>query len=184
MTVNIRGNFGRLAETILDQADQEAAAGDTATANLDKLKAAHVIDYALDEMPPDRVPHSVFDYSYPEIYFRAGEKEKGHKLLVDMMNKAKDELNYYKTVYEYVLTDARESGDIAYLNQLEQGAFMERHELRENLFIMQELTMTAKKYDDPAFADKVEKDFTDYRMAFVRMQPQQPGQGMQPGARK
>ena len=175
MTVNLRGNLGHLAETILDKADREAAAGDTVTAQQDRVKAAQVIDYSLVELPADRVPHSVFDYSYPECYFRAGEKEKGQKLLVEMMDKAKDELNYYKTVYDYVLTQARESGDMNYLNQLEQGAFTERHEVREQLFTMQELTMAAKKYGDPALAQKIEKDFNEYRMAFVREQPRQQG---------
>ncbi len=177
MTVNIRGNFGRLAETMLDKADQEAATGDTTSAKEERAKAAGVVDYSLEEMPSDRVPHSVFDYTYPEIYYRAGEKEKGHKLLMEMMDKAKDELNYYKIVYAFVMDQAKDDGDISYLTQLQQGAFMERHEVREQLFIMQELDLAVKKYDDPDFAQKIDKDFNDYRMAFVRMSPQQ-----QPGA--
>ena len=175
MTVNLRGNFGRLAETILDDADQEAALGDSAKASEDRAKAAHVVDYALDEMPADRVPHSVFDYQYPEIYYRAGEKDKGHKLLLEMMDKAKNELDYYKGVYNYVLGQAQESGDMAYLTELQQGKFTERHEVREQLYIMQELLQTSKKYDTPDFAAKVEKDFNDYRMSFVRVSAQQPG---------
>jgi hypothetical protein len=178
MTVNLRGNLGHLAETILDKADREAAMGDSATAKEDRVKAGGVIDYSLEELPADRVPHSVFDYSYPECYYRAGEKEKGHKLLLEMMAKAKDELDYYKIVYEYVMNDARESGDMAYYSQLEQGYFTERHEVREQLYTMQELNMAAKKYDDPAFAAKIEKDFNEYRVAFFRAQP---GQG-RPGA--
>ena len=92
-----------------------------------------------------------------------------------MMNKAKDELNYYKIVYNYTMKNARESGDNAYYAQLQQGAFMERHEVREQLFIMQELNLTAKKYESPDFAAKIEKDFKDYQMSFVQMPPQQPG---------
>ena len=183
MTVNIRGNLGRLAEAVLEKADREAAAGDSAAANEDKAKAAAVIDYSLAELPADRVPHSVFDYSYPEVYFRAGQKEKGHKLIVEMMDKAKDELNYYKIVYDYTLKDARENNDNDYYTQLQQGAFMQRHEVREQLFIMQELNLTAKKYEDPDFAAKLEKDFKDSQMKFVQMSPQQqgaPGAGPSP----
>ena len=173
MTVNLRGNMGRLAETILDKADQEAAKGDSAMATEDRAKAAHVIDYSLEELPADRVLHSVFDYTYPDIYYRAGQKEKGHKLLTEMMDKAKDELNYYRLVFEFVYNDAKESGDQGYVTQLEQGEFTERHEVREQLFIMQELRMSAAKYDDKEFADKIDKDFNTYRMYFVKMQAQQ-----------
>lgn len=175
MTVNIRGNYGRLAEVILEKADAEQAKGDSAQAKLDFAKAAGVIDYSLTEMPPDRVPHSVFDYTYPEVYYRAGEKEKAHKLVVEMMNKAKNELDYYDRVYDFVLKQAQESGDNGYFNQLQQGEFMERREVREELYVMQEMEMDAKKYDTPEFADSVDKEFTKYRMSFVRMQQPQPG---------
>ncbi|MES2622423.1 MAG: DUF2723 domain-containing protein [Bacteroidota bacterium] len=158
MTVNIRGNFGRLAEALLEKGEKE--------------KAAAAIDYSLKVMPPDRVPHSVFDYSYPGIYYEAGQKEKARKLLTEMLDQAKDELNYYKTVYKYSLNQARDAGDMAYLSELQQGAFMERREVREQMYIMQELSMAAKKSDDADFAEKVEKTFMDYRMAFVQMPKQ------------
>lgn len=155
MTVNIRGNFGRLAQALIEKGEKE--------------KAAAVIDYSLKVMPADRVEHSVFDYSYPEIYYQAGQKEKGRALLTEMLDKAKDELNYYKTVYAYSIKQASDAGDMAYLGQLQQGAFMERREVREQLYIMQELTLAAKKYEDADFSAKVDKTFQDYRMSFVQM---------------
>jgi hypothetical protein len=158
MTVNIRGNFGRLAQALVEKGD--------------KQKAAEVIDYSLKVMPADRVEHSVFDYSYPEVYYQADQKEKGRALLTEMLDKAKDELNYYKTVYAYSLKQASDAGDMAYLASLQQGAFMERREVREQLYIMQELTLTAKKYEDPEFNAKVDKTFQDYRMSFVQMPKQ------------
>lgn len=155
MTVNIRGNFGRLAQALIEKGE--------------KAKAVEVIDYSLKVMPADRVEHSVFDYSYPEVYYTAGEKEKGRKLLTEMFDKAKDELNYYKTVYNYSLAEARDAGDVAYLTQLQQGAFMERREVREQLFVMQELTLAAKRYEDADFSAKLDKTFQDWRMSFVQM---------------
>ena len=155
MTVNIRGNFGRLAEALLAKGE--------------KQKAVQVIDYSLKVMPSNQVPHSVFDYSYPEIYYAAGEKEKGRKLLNEMFDKAKDELNYYKTVYTYNVEQAKEAGDAQYLAQLQQGGFMERREVREQLYVMQEMNNDAKKYEDKEFADKIEKEFNTYRMSFVQM---------------
>ncbi len=158
MTVNIRGNFGRLAQALLDKGEKE--------------RAAAVIDYSLKVMPPDRVEHSVFDYSYPEVYYEAGQKEKARALVNEMFDKAKDELNYYKGVYQFSLNQARDAGDMAYFSQLQQGAFMERREVREQLFIMQELTLASKKYDDADFSAKIDKTFQDYRMSFVQMPKQ------------
>jgi hypothetical protein len=162
MTVNLKGNFGRLAEALLAKGE--------------KQKAAEVIDHSLKNLPSDRVPHSVFDFQYPGIYYEAGQKEKGRKLMEEMLEKCKDELNYYKTVYNYDLQNAMDNGNLSYYNQLQQGEFMNRREVREQLYIMQEMNMAAKKYEDAAFAQKVEKDFNDYRMSFVRM-PQQPDAG-------
>jgi hypothetical protein len=158
MTVNIRGNFGRLAEALLVKGEKE--------------KAAEVIDYSLKSMPSDRVPHSVFDYNYPEIYYAAGQKEKGRKLLTEMLDKANDELRYYKAVYQQDLSEARDGGDMAYYAQLQQGQFMERREVREQLYILQELAMATKKYEDADFTAKVEKTFNDWRMSFVQMPKQ------------
>lgn len=155
MTVNIRGNFGRLAQSLIEKGEKE--------------KAAQVIDYSLKVMPADKVEHSVFDYSYPEIYYQADKKEKGRALLTEMLDKAKDELEYYKTVYAYSLNQASEAGDMNYLAQLQQGIFMERREVREQMYIMQEMALTAKKYDDADFSAKVDKTFQEYRTAFVKI---------------
>jgi hypothetical protein len=159
MTVNIRGNFGRLADALLEKGEKE--------------KAAEAIDYSLKVLPPNQVPHSVFNYSYPEVYYKTGQKEKGRKLLLEMFDKCKDELNYYKTVYQYLLRKARDNGDMAYVQQLQQGGFMERRELREQLYIMQELSLTSKRFEDAEFSAKIDKEFTDSRMAFVVQLPGQ-----------
>jgi hypothetical protein len=135
----------------------------------EKDKATAVIDYSLKSMPADRVPHSVFDYSYPEIYYQAGQKEKARTLTKEMLDKCTNELEYYKTVYRSALADAQEAGDMGYYTQLQQGAFTERREVREQLFIMQELTLAAKKFDDPDYAAGIDKTFQDYRMGFVQM---------------
>lgn len=159
MTVNIKGNFGRLAEALV--------------ANGEKEKAAEVIDYSLKVLPPSQVEHSVFDYSYPNIYYQAGQKEKAHKLLQEMFDKCMDEVNYYKGVYKYTLENARDAGDLQYLQQLQQGEFMQRREIREQLFILQELKTDAQRYDDAEFAKTIDKGFNDARMAFLQLTPEQ-----------
>jgi tetratricopeptide (TPR) repeat protein len=154
MTVNIRGNYGRLAEALLAQGEKEKAAG--------------VIDYSLKMMPADRVQHSVFDYSYPGIYYQADQKEKGRKLLDEMMRKAENELDYWKGAYEYALNEARDDGDATYYAQLQQGAFMEKREVREELYIMQELLQTVKRFD-PDHSKQVEDAFDKYRKSFIKI---------------
>lgn len=160
MTVNLKGNFGRLADALIAQGQND--------------KAEQVIDYALKNLPSDRVPHSVFDYNYAEVYYQAGNKEKGRRLLTAMFDKAKDELNYYKGVYNYMLSQAQKAGDMGYYQQLQQGAFMERREVREQMYIMQEMSQIAKRHEDAEFAAKIDKEFNDYRFSFVQMKPQQP----------
>ena len=43
----------------------------------------------------------------------------------------------------------------------------EWREVREQLFIMQELSQASKKYEDSTFNAGIEKTFMDYRMSFV-----------------
>ncbi|MBS1625262.1 MAG: DUF2723 domain-containing protein, partial [Bacteroidetes bacterium] len=78
MTMNLRGNYARLAQTLLDQGDKE--------------KAAKCIDKAIEEMPKDRVPYNIFVALYPDIYYQAGQPDKAKKLSDDIWATAKDEL--------------------------------------------------------------------------------------------
>ncbi|MCS6934044.1 MAG: DUF2723 domain-containing protein [Chitinophagales bacterium] len=141
MVVNVKGNFGRLAEGLIAKGE--------------KQKAAEVIDYSLKVMPPDKVPHSVFDYQYPEIYYKAGQPEKARKLLTEMWNDCKDYLNYYQTVYRWTLNNATRSGDMEYVERLKQGGFTERREVREKLYIMQELVQTVLENEEPELYAKL-----------------------------
>jgi len=180
MIMNLRGSYARLAETLLGKAAQEEAAGDKQAAKSDRDKAALVADRCITELPSDRVPHSPYDFAFCEIYYTSGHKDKGHKLLVEVLGDAKNELEYYKVVYEYLLDQAKSSGDKNYQSQLEQGGMIEQHpEVGEHLSVMRDLAQMAQKYDDPAFAQSVAKDFQDYQMAFIKVMPQQrqaPGQ--------
>jgi hypothetical protein len=155
MTVNVRGNFGRLAESLLAKGENE--------------KAVQVLDYSLKMMPTDRVPLNVFAYQYPEIYYRAGAKEKGKKVMEELLEQSRDFLRYYQTVYRYLLEQARSSGDLPYLQQLQQGSFTENRNVREPLYIFQEMMRTAKQYEEADYSSKLEKEFEQIRMSFVQM---------------
>ncbi len=155
MTMNLRGNYARLASALLEKGD--------------KAKAAEALDKSLTELPSDRVPLSIFCVSYPEIYYQAGQAAKAKKLSDELWAKAKDELGYFQFVYKHLLDQASSSGDRSYLSQLQQGAFMQTRAIQEQLYMMQELVNTAKKYETPEAAEKMEKDFKDTQMSFVTM---------------
>lgn len=62
MTMNLRSNFGRLADELVNE---------------DKLEEAEkVLDYCLQVLPLENVPYNVFMIRFPEIYYKMGEKEK------------------------------------------------------------------------------------------------------------
>ena len=155
MTVNVRGNYGRLAEGLLERGEKE--------------KAVAVIDHAMNMLPTSRIPLSVFNYTYPNVYYSAGAKDKGRKLLEEMVKKSKNELNYFKSVYRYQLDQARDRGDFAYLERLQQGGFTENRALREQLYILQEMGRVATLYESMDYATKVAKEFEDYRNAFYQL---------------
>ena len=115
----------------------------------------------------------IYDYANTEVYYVAGQKDKARKLVNELMDGAKNELNYYKDVYEYLLNQAKESGDKTYQAQLEQGGMIERREVRDQFGLMQELSQITQKYDEPAFAQKLAQDFQNYQSAFIKVMPQQ-----------
>ncbi len=154
MTVNVRGNFGRLAESLIAKGDNQ--------------KAIDALDYSLKMMPTERVPLNVFSYQYPDIYYRAGAKEKGKKVMEELLQQSREFLNYYKTVYRHVLAQARNSGDARYLQQLQQGSFTENRNVREPLYMFQEMIRTAKQFEDAEYSAKLEKEFDEHRMGFVQ----------------
>lgn len=156
MTMNLRGNYARLAQTLLEQGDKE--------------KAASAIDHAIEEMPKDRVPYNIFVAMYPDIYYAAGQNEKAKKLSDDLWATAKDEIRYYHYVFVTLEQRAQSNGDKAYYDQLQQGQFIQNRSVQEYLYIMQELAQTARKYEKPEVADAMEKEFRDLQFSFVPAQ--------------
>ncbi|MFN8308449.1 MAG: DUF2723 domain-containing protein [Chitinophagales bacterium] len=155
MTMNLRGNYARLAQALLQKGEKD--------------KAIAALDHVIAEMPGSRVPYNIFMVSFPEIYYAAGEKQKAQKLTDELWAKAKDELRYYQAVYNRALEQARDAGDRTTLQQLQQGSFVQQRPLQEQLYTLQELVQTAKRYDLPERSDALEKDFKATQMSFVKM---------------
>ncbi|MFN8278441.1 MAG: hypothetical protein U0T84_13235, partial [Chitinophagales bacterium] len=154
MTMNLRGNYARLADALLQKGEKD--------------KAVQVIDHVLQEMPGNLVPYSIFMVNFPDIYYQAGQKEKAQKLSDELLAHAKDELRYYQSAFGEILERARDHGDRAELQQLQQGGFMQRRAIQEQLYMLQELMQSAKKYDSPERAAAMEKEFQAAQASFIK----------------
>lgn len=92
MFSNYRNTFGELAKALL-------AGGDT-------TKALAAADKGMALVPPEKMPYDYFLINIAEVYIRAGETEKGEKLMGDIINYAKEYLKYIVNIgsgYRYGL---------------------------------------------------------------------------------
>lgn len=81
MLTNMRNNFQRLAEGLLQEGKNE--------------KCITVLNKCLEEIPANKVPYDYFSVQITRLYLEAGQKGKADELLKDMSNEFTDELNYY-----------------------------------------------------------------------------------------
>ncbi len=157
MFMNLRGNYARLAESLAEKGENK--------------KAAEVIDYSLKMMPDARIPFNIFNSAYPEYYYLADQKDKARKLIDYMLAKSKDELGYWENAYKIELKRAQDRGDRGYVSQLQQGAFTQNRPIQEQLYVLQQLSFAAKKYD-PEYATKIEEAFKNAQRAFTQGVPE------------
>jgi hypothetical protein len=173
MTMNLRGNYARLAQALIEQGD--------------KGKAVKALDHSLIEMPKGPVPYNFFVAQYPSLYYAAGENVKAKKLSDDMWASAKAEVKYYQYAFGVSLQRAKDGGDRNEEAGLEQGKFIqENRPLQEQLYLMQLLYQAAKTYEKPEVAAAMEKEFETIEIGFEparlqqmqqQQQKQQQGQG-------
>lgn len=84
MVFNFRGNFGRLAESLIERGD--------------KQRAIEVLDRSLELMPDAVAPYNVYMYNTIEAYYNAGAPEKGNKIASEVADKVLDELRYFRSL--------------------------------------------------------------------------------------
>ena len=84
MFCNFRRLFGSLARSLL-------LAGDTA-------KAIEAVTRGLEIVPATKLPHDYFSIILAEMLVRAGNKEEGEKVLLSIIDHAKDNLEYLVNV--------------------------------------------------------------------------------------
>ena len=166
MTMNLRGNYARLAEALIAKGEND--------------KAIAALDKAMLEMPKKAVAYDIFVAMYPNIYHAAGAADKAKKLSNELWATAKAEIKYYQYAFGVVLQRAKDGSDKLEYDELQQGKFIQTsRDLQQQLYILQELTQAAKTHEKPEVAAAMEKEFRDLQYSFIPYQRQQMQQQQQ-----
>jgi len=81
MMMNIRNTFNRLAETLVQEGQND--------------KATKVLDRCIELIPNKIVPYNYFSMMMAETYFKAGQAQKGKEIINTIMTDYKEQLDYY-----------------------------------------------------------------------------------------
>ena len=80
----LRNNFVRLASTLLTEGRTEMA--------------VEVLDKAMEAMPSPRIPHNLFSLFMMDVYYEAGEFEKGDQIAKEFAEITKQELDFFTSL--------------------------------------------------------------------------------------
>lgn len=81
MCMNLRNNFARLANALIDQGDKE--------------RAVKALDRCMEVMPYEVIPYNYFIVPVAQAYYRAGAAEKGNEIVRKLFDRYEDDLQYY-----------------------------------------------------------------------------------------
>lgn len=84
MTINLRSNATRLAESLLSKGDS--------------ARAREVLDVVMREMPHSHVPLMIFNYRMVELYHLAGAPEQANAIAKDMFDMFESEAKYFRSL--------------------------------------------------------------------------------------
>lgn len=84
MTINLRSNATRLAESLLAKGDS--------------VRAREVLDVVMKEMPHSHVPLMIFNYRMVELYHLAGAPDKANALAKDLFDMFESEAKYFRSL--------------------------------------------------------------------------------------
>jgi LysM repeat protein len=87
MTMNLRSNFARLVEALIDEGKKE--------------EAKKAIDRCIAVMPRQTVPYNIFMVRFPEYYYKLDEKEKAGELARQLANIYKQEMKFNTDMLDY-----------------------------------------------------------------------------------
>jgi hypothetical protein len=129
MLTNMRNNFQRLAEALLNEGKKD--------------KCLKVLDKCIEEIPASKVPYDYFSVMIARTYMNAGEKEKAIKMVRDMTKEFTDELKYFYSFSpkQYASLDEEIRSSLYFMNELQSIS-----EKLDNTELQSQIKNTFEKY--------------------------------------
>ena len=99
MTMNFRNNFSRLSDALIKKGEFD--------------KAEVVLDKCVEIMPHEAIPYNYFNLPLAEGYYRIGKTEKAREVISILTDTYFDELDYYNSIDEKLLSKIQRDYQIA-----------------------------------------------------------------------
>ncbi len=87
MTMNLRSNFARLVESLIEAGKKE--------------EARKAINRCIEVMPRQTVPYNIFMVRFPEYFYKLDEREKARELIHQLAKVYEQEFRYNSDMLEY-----------------------------------------------------------------------------------
>ena len=139
MTQNLVSNFAKLAEELVRKGEND--------------KAVKVVDKCLEELPLSKINVNYFHSTLPDIYIKAGQKDKAKALAEQIVAVCDDEMKYLLKVY------AKEKKNYS------PGSFGKQREVSEYLYLLQQLSRVYQ-IEDPEYSKLLGEKLTNYSNQF------------------
>ena len=99
MTMNFRNNFARLADALIAEGEFD--------------KAEVVLDRCIEIMPDETIPFNYFNLPIADAYYRINKKDKGSEIIMKLAENYFDELSYFSSVDEKILSNMQREYGLA-----------------------------------------------------------------------
>ncbi len=86
MTMNLRSNFARMVEALIDAGEKE--------------KAVAALDRCIEVLPRQTVPYNIFMVRFPEYYYRLEEQAKARSIVRALAHVFEQDVRYYTDVMD------------------------------------------------------------------------------------
>lgn len=138
MIMNFRNLFARLANALINEGKRDSA--------------IKVLNRCMEIMPEKTVPYNVFSIGLIENYYRVGEHQKAHNILLSMKNITEQELTYFLS-----LKPEHAKGLI--------------FEARRAITVYNELLRIAKSNGEKELSKNMEEKLQIYTENFIKLYP-------------
>src|SRR6056297_3695668 len=136
MFSNMRSNFGRLAEKLIEEGKQDSA--------------IMVLDRCMELFPEEIIPFNNTLLTVISAYYHAGNMEKANHLAERLSNIMVEELDYYSSLDSEFKTGPRD------INR----------EIQTGLYVLQELYSITSKNNQSEVSKQIEQQFMKYMQQY------------------